>query len=74
MLKALKGVKAKSHRLLTNNIKVLEGGHVNVEVSGPACVAIAPRSKGIRRRCPEGAHTVVNTGSNLRYWWGRELP
>jgi hypothetical protein len=48
-VEGVEGVKAETHRLLTNYMKVLERGHVDVEVSGPACVAIARRSKGIRR-------------------------
>src|SRR3984957_4652571 len=54
-------VKPEAHRLLANDMKVLEHGHVYVEISGPAGVAIARRSKGIRRGCAEGAWAVVNS-------------
>src|ERR1700722_5147017 len=60
-VEGVEGVKAETHRLLTDYMKVLEGRHVDVEVSGSARVAIARRSKRVWRRRSKGAHTVVNT-------------
>ena len=65
-VESVEGVKAEAHCLLANDMKVLEHGHVYVEISGPARVAIARRSEGIRRGCAEGACTVVNSGRGAR--------
>src|ERR1700749_736777 len=62
-VEGVEGVKAEAHRLLANDMKVFKHGHVYVEISGPARVAVAPCSKGIRRGYAEGAGTVVNPGS-----------
>src|ERR1700722_3723997 len=58
-VESIEGVKAEARRLLANDMKVLEHGHVYVEISGPTGVAIARRSKGIRRRCAESACAVI---------------
>src|ERR1700678_2331163 len=62
----IEGVKAEAHRLFANDVKVLEHRHVYVEISGPTGVAIARRSKSIRRGCAEGAGAVVNSGRGAR--------
>src|ERR1700733_7055136 len=74
-VESIEGVKAEAHRLLANDMKVLEHGHVYVEISGPARVPIARRSKGIRRGCAEGACAVINTRCAARGCRGiRSIP
>src|ERR1700733_1994546 len=65
-VESIEGVKAEAHRLFANDMEVLEHGHVYVEIPGPTGVAIARRSKGIRRGCAEGACAVVNSCCGAR--------
>src|SRR5580698_6962599 len=65
-VESVEGVKAEADCLLADDMKVLEHGHVYVEKSGPACVAVAAGSKDIRRGRAERARTVVNAGRGAR--------